>query len=914
MSAKAQTAAPVKPLTATIPDITFEKHILPNGLQLILHLDRKLPIVHVNQWYHVGSKNEKRGRTGFAHLFEHVMFQGSKNAPDDYFAFVERAGANVREGGVNGTTSNDRTNYFATVPAGSLEFLLWLESDRLATLTDALTQEKLDNQREVVRNERRQSIENVPYGRWHLLATEHLHPLDHPYSWPVIGSHEDLMAASLDDLIAFFKQYYTPNNLTLVVAGDFDPGEAKKLVMRYYGEVAPGPALDRPARYIPLLAGQRIVEVNDRVPQERTYFVWPAPPYFERGEAELDVASIILSDGLSSRLNKVLVYDKQLASNVTSFNGANEIAGAFVVIATARPGAALDQIEAIVSEEIGRLAATGPTAAELNRARTKWEYEFVSGLERIGGFGGKADRLAQYNVFLHDPDKLKEDFARYRDLAAADVRDVVSQWLDTSSRLLLRFHPETSTRETAGFAIDRAKPPELGADRPFTAPQVKSARLANGMDLLVVERPELPKVAVSLVTRAGTIADPSGKEGLAHLTVTTIDMGTSTRSALEIEDALGDLGTSLSGFASREYSVLSFEVLKRNLAPALSIFAEVVRDAQFPSEEVEREKKRHLDALAQQSNNPGAVAARIRPMLAFGADHPYGRPGQGLPSTVNNIVRDDIVAFHHTYWKPASSALIFVGDVTLNEARQLAEAALDAWSGASAPQVSVPPPSPAPRGKVYLVDRPDAAQTIVTQILPAPHRKVEDFYTFRLVDAVWGGGGFGTRLNLNLREDKGYSYGVFSSIGALSQVGSWWASGGVQTDKTSESVVEFMAELKHLIGNKPISEAELTAAKERRVRGYAQQFESLGRIASQVAELWALDLPMTELQREVDETSRATLQAIEAATKKYVDPSRAVLLLVGDRAKIEERLRSLDAGEIVVLDVEGWPVRGAKSE
>lgn len=914
MSAKAQTAAPVKPLTATIPDITFEKHILPNGLQLILHLDRKLPIVHVNQWYHVGSKNEKRGRTGFAHLFEHVMFQGSKNAPDDYFAFVERAGANVREGGVNGTTSNDRTNYFATVPAGSLEFLLWLESDRLATLTDALTQEKLDNQREVVRNERRQSIENVPYGRWHLLATEHLHPLDHPYSWPVIGSHEDLMAASLDDLIAFFKQYYTPNNLTLVVAGDFDPGEAKKLVMRYYGEVAPGPALDRPARYIPLLAGQRIVEVNDRVPQERTYFVWPAPPYFERGEAELDVASIILSDGLSSRLNKVLVYDKQLASNVTSFNGANEIAGAFVVIATARPGAPLEQIEAIVSEEIGRLAATGPTAAELNRAKTKWEYEFVSGLERIGGFGGKADRLAQYNVFLHDPDKLKEDFARYRDLAAADVRDVVSQWLDTSSRLLLRFHPETSTRETAGFAIDRAKPPELGADRPFTAPQVKSARLANGMDLLVVERPELPKVAVSLVTRAGTIADPSGKEGLAHLTVTTIDMGTSTRSALEIEDALGDLGTSLSGFASREYSVLSFEVLKRNLAPALSIFAEVVRDAQFPSEEVEREKKRHLDALAQQSNNPGAVAARIRPMLAFGADHPYGRPGQGLPSTVNNIVRDDIVAFHHTYWKPASSALIFVGDVTLNEARQLAEAALDAWSGASAPQVSVPPPSPAPRGKVYLVDRPDAAQTIVTQILPAPHRKVEDFYTFRLVDAVWGGGGFGTRLNLNLREDKGYSYGVFSSIGALSQVGSWWASGGVQTDKTSESVVEFMAELKHLIGNKPISEAELTAAKERRVRGYAQQFESLGRIASQVAELWALDLPMTELQREVDETSRATLQAVEMATKKYVDPSRAVLLLVGDRAKIEERLRSLDAGEIVVLDVEGWPVRGAKSE
>jgi len=914
MSAKRKEVAVTTAITATIPDIKFEKYLLPNGLQVILHEDRKLPIVHVNQWYHVGSKNEKRGRTGFAHLFEHVMFQGSRNAPDDYFAFVERAGANVREGGVNGTTSNDRTNYFATVPSGNLEFLLWLESDRLATLTDALTQEKLDNQREVVRNERRQSVENVPYGRWHLLATEHLHPPDHPYSWPVIGSHEDLMAASLEDVIGFFKQFYTPNNLTLVIAGHFDPAEAKNLVAKYYGDIPPGPALDRPARYVPVVASERIVEVNDRVPQDRTYFVWPSPPYFERGEAELDVASIILSDGLSSRLNKVLVYDKQLASNVTTFNWANEIGGAFVAVATARPDAPLSQIEAIVSEEIARLASTGPTAAELDRARTKWEHEFVSGLERIGGFGGKADRLAQYNVFLRDPDKLSEDFARYRDLTAADVRQFVGQWLDTPNRLLLRFHPEASTRRASESKIERARPPELGADRPFLAPEVKSTKLSNGMDLLVVERPELPKVAVSLATRAGTIADPPGKEGLAHLTVTTIDMGTSTRDALEIEDALGDLGTSLSGFASREYSLLSLEVLKRNLASALEIFAEVVRDAQSPSEEVEREKKRHLDALAQQSNNPTAVAARIRPMLAFGPNHPYGRTAQGLPSTINNISRDDIVGFHRTHWKPAGSALIFVGDVTLDEAKQLAESTFAAWSGGTVPKIQIPPPAPAKPGKVYLVDRPDAAQTIVIQILPGPSRKVEDFYTFRLVDAVWGGGGFGTRLNLNLREDKGYSYGVFSSIGVLSEVGSWWASGGVQTDKTSESVVEFVDELKHLIGNKPISEAELTGAKERRVRGYAQQFESLGRIASQVADLWALGLPMTELQRELDETSRATLEAVGIATKRYVDPSRAVLLLVGDRAKIEPGIRSLGVGEIVVLDVEGRPIREAMSE
>ena len=288
------------------PRISFEKVTLPNGLQLILHADRKLPVVHVNQWYHVGSKNERRGRTGFAHLFEHVMFQGSLNASADYFSYVEKAGANLREGGVNGTTSADRTNYFATVPSGNLEYLLWVESDRLATLADALTQKKLDMQREVVRNERRQSYDNQPYGRALTLVTEHLHPPDHPYSWPVIGSHEDLIAASVEDVKEFFERFYTPNNLTLVIAGDFDRDHAVGLVQKYYGGIPAGPALERPARYIPTLHDEKIVEVSDRVPQDRTYFAWPSVPYFDPAEAHLDVASLILSDGLSSRLNRRL--------------------------------------------------------------------------------------------------------------------------------------------------------------------------------------------------------------------------------------------------------------------------------------------------------------------------------------------------------------------------------------------------------------------------------------------------------------------------------------------------------------------------------------------------------------------------------------------------------------------------------
>ena len=892
----------------SIPKIEFEKYVLPNGLNVILHVDRKLPIVHVNQWYHVGSKNEKRGRTGFAHLFEHVMFQGSKNLPGEYFEYVEQAGANLREGGVNGTTNSDRTNYFATVPSANLEYLLWVESDRLATLGEALDQKKLDEQRDVVRNERRQSLENVPYGRGFALLFENLHPANHPYSWLVIGTHEDLVAASLEDVREFFRRYYTPNNLTLTIAGDFDPAQAKTLVAKYFGGIPAGPALDRPAQNIPKLDGEKIVEVNDRVPQERTYFAWPSPKYFGAGDADLDIASLILTDGLASRLNKVLVYDRQLASNVSSFNNAMEISGFFTVIANARPGASLTEIEKVVTDEIARFAKEGPTAAELERAKTKWEFQFVTGLERIGGFGGKADLLGQYNTFLGNPGLFEEDVKRYRSATVESVRKAVDTWLNTRNRVLVRFHPEASVR-AASDTIDRTKPPALGSDRHFTTPQVQTAKLENGMDVFVVERRELPKVAVQFATRAGSVADPAGKEGLANLTVTTIDMGTARRKALEIEDALGNLGTSLGGSAGREYAVVGFEVLKRNLAPALDIFADVVRNPQFPQSEIDREKKRLLDALAQQANNPNAVAARIRPMIVFGPDHPYGRPQQGLPSTVGAIERADLARFHQTYFKPGSSALIFVGDISLDEAKRLATASLGTWSGGAAPRVEIPAPKPLAAGKVYLVDRQDAAQTIVSQVLPAPRRSSDDYYALRLVDAVWGGGGFGTRLNLNLREEKGYSYGVFSGMSSYGDAGAWWASGGVQTDKTKESVVEFVNELNNLAGKKPVSDAELTSAQQTRVRGYAQQFESFDRVAEQIATLWGLGLPMTELQREVDATSSATMDQVAAAARKYVDPARTSLLLVGDLSKIEPGIRSLNFGEIVVLDAEGKPVK-----
>ncbi|MGD9561636.1 MAG: M16 family metallopeptidase [Pyrinomonadaceae bacterium] len=888
---------------SSVPKIQFEKYTLPNGLQVILHVDRKLPVVHVNQWFHVGSANERLGRSGFAHLFEHMMFQGSKNANREYFEYVEAAGANLLEGGVNGTTNQDRTNYFATVPSGNLENLLWVESDRLATLPDALDKAKFDNQVMVVKNERRQGLENQPYGRWFKLMAQNLFSVGHPYNTDVIGEHTDLTNSNLDDVKEFFRTYYTPNNLSLVIAGDFDPAEAKRLVEKYFGTIPPGPALDRPAKAAVSLSGQKVVEVSDRVPQERTYFGWHSPAYFDQGDAELELAATILTDGLSARLNKALLYDHQLASNVVAFQSGQPLSGWFAMWATARPGTDLKQIEQVIFDEIARLAKDGPTAEELSRAKTKWEYGFVSGLEAIGGFGGKSDLLNQYNTFLGDPGKFEADLNRHKGVTADSLRAAVDKYLNNENRVLLRFHPERSSK-ASDVAIDRSKEPALGGDKPFKAPEVKTAKLENGMDIFVVEKPELPKVAVSLATRAGSVADSPGKAGLSSMTARLMRRGTAKLNAIQIDETMGNLGASLGGGAGKESAFLSTEVLKRNLVPTLGVMADVAMNPNFPAAEFDREKKLALDNLAQAASNPNAVAQRVAGMVAFGPNHPYGQPSGGLPASVGAITRDDLIAFHKAYWKPGSSALVFVGDITLAEATDLARQQFGSWAGGAAPAVNIPAAAPMPTGKVYLIDRPGSAQTVVAHILKAPERKSADYYSLALANAVYGGG-FGTRLNLNLREDKGYSYGVFAFPQHLTRAGAWIATGGVQTDKTKESVVEFFKELQGIAGEKPITEKEFSTAKLAKIRGYAQQFEAYGRITGQITDLWLHGLPMSTLQAETDEIGKLQLASVNAAANKYANPAGTSILLVGDLSKIEAGIRELNLGEIVILDVEG---------
>jgi zinc protease len=894
-----------------IPRLAFEKYTLPNGLQVILHTDHKLPMVHVDSWYHVGSKNEAPGRTGFAHLFEHMMFEGSKNANAKYLSFIERAGANIFEGGVNGTTSDDRTNYYVTLPSGNLEYALWLESDRLATLTDVLTQAKLDNERNIVENERLQRVENTPYGRAFPLIYENLFPASHPYRHSVLGSHEDLATASVDDVKNFFHTYYTPNNLSLAITGDFDIATAKRLIEKYYGPIPTGPALDRPKEWVPSIDTEKIVDVNDHVPQERTYFVWPAPAYFGPGDADLDLVSLILTDGLSSRLTKSLVYEKQLCSDVTSFQESEEIGGFFLVSATARSEASLPKIESVLGQEIHRLATDGPTVEEISRAKAKWEFQYVTGLERIGASGGQGDVLNLYNTFLGDPDKFALDVRRHRDATQSSLMQAVAKWLDTNKRLLIRFHPERFAAPVGPLTLDRSKQPALAADLPFHVPDVQTASLDNGIKLFVVERRDLPKVAVRLAARAGSIADPAGLDGLASLTTEMMIRGTKSASAFEIDDRLGNLGVSLDLEADREYSALSLEVLRSNLAAAVSIMADVARNPSFPDDELQRQRKIHLGTLSQVADDPRAVSRRLAPMLAFGRDHPYGRPVRGLKSTIDKIEKSDLEGFHEKYWKPGSAALVFVGDISLDEAVALSKQTFGSWTGGAAPTVAIGPARPMGQGKVFLVNHPDAAQTVVSQILTGPTRDASEYYPFTLADAVWGGGA-GARLGMNLREDKAYSYGVYTFRWTYSANSMWMATGGVQSDKTKESLIEFQRELHFIAGEKPITDNELATAQRSRIRGYAQQFEAMSRVCDQIVSLFAVGRPVTDLQREPEELDRATLASVNAAAEKFAAPSHATLLLVGDRSKIEAGVRSLNIGEVVLVDAEGNPVRSTQ--
>ncbi len=889
-----------------VPQLDVEKYELSNGLDVVLYENHTLPKVSVNIVYDVGSKNEKPGRTGFAHLFEHMMFQGSEHHNSEYFEPLQKIGAQV-----NGGTSEDWTMYWQDVPSEYLELALWLESDRMGFLLPALTEERLDNQRDVVKNERRQNYENRPYAKSTLILAELLYPSNHPYSWPVIGSQADLTAASLDDVSEFFRQYYTPNNASLVIAGDFDSSEARSLVEKYFGSIPSGPAVDRIEQWIPKLESERRAVAEDDVDLPRLYYTWHTSPHYMPGDAEFDLLSSILSGGKSSRLFKSLVYEKQIAQNVIATQSSYQLVSEYQIVVTAREGHALEEIAAAVDEELNRLLEQGVSQEELDLVRADWEARFIRRLENLGGFYGVAGSMNFYNTFLGDPNRFAWDMNRYQAATVDSINTFAREYLRPERKAVLKIVPRGASASTVADSLDRSIMPGPGTETKFSPPAIHRDSLDNGLEILVVEDASLPLVQANLVVKSGWTADDSSRPGAATLVAAMLDEGTESRSALEISDQARAIAADLSTDASFDGSFVRLNVLKKNLDSGLDLMADIALRPAFSEDELERQRKKYLGDFDQYESDPAARSRRALMTAIYSRDHPYGRLmwrpvrggalyyGYGTPESVASLTRGDLVEFYSAFYRPNNAALLFVGDISPAEARRKADQYFGDWKRKEVPTETSREPQQVDGTQVILVDKPDAAQSMIVAGRLGMKRSDPDMPDMQLIRHIVGGGF--QRLDMNLREDKGYTYGVGLSMWSNRQRGPMYVIAPVQSQSTKESIVEIMNELKGLVGDRPITAEELENAKGALVKGYPSAFESVGSIAANLEEVFLQSLGDDAWEAEIADWSAVTLEDVNTVARNRIDPDGLVFVVVGDLKTIEPAIRELGIETVEVI-------------
>jgi zinc protease len=893
-----------KKAAASYPEVEvpYTRFVLDNGLTLIVHEDPKAPIVAVNVWYHVGSKNEPERRSGFAHLFEHLMFNGSENANADYFQVVERIGATT----LNGTTNEDRTNYFQNVPTTALDTVLWLESDRMGHLLGAIDQAKLDEQRGVVQNEKRQ-WENQPYAVGYELMTKAVYPDDHPYGHSVIGSMEDLNAASLEDVKEWFQNYYGAANAVVVVAGDITPAVAKEKVEKYFGDVPPGPPVARFESWPAKRTGSQRESAEDRVPQTQITKVWNVPGAFTREGSLLNLFADVLVSDKASRLYKRLVYDDQSATNVSAYVDAREIGGLFTIEATVKPGGEEAAVEKAIDEELAKLLAGGPAADELERVRSQYFASFVRGLERIGGFGGKSDLLARSEVFGGSPDAYKKDLAWVRGATAAEVQNVAKAWLsDGVYTQIIRPFPSF---KASAQAADRTKMPDPGAPPAPAFPAIQAATLSNGLRVLLAERHEVPVVNFNLLIDAGYAADQFAAPGTAMLAMNMLDEGTKSRDAIAISTELARLGATIGSGSNLDSSTVALSALESNLDASLDLYADVILNPAFPTSDFERLQRQQLAQIQREKATPIQLALRIFPGLLYGSEHAYGVPftGSGTEAAVAKLTRDDLVAFHKTWFKPNNATLIVVGDTTLAELRDKLERKFASWKGGDVPQKNIGEVALAPKQRVFLIDKPGAVQSTIIAGAVAPPKANPIEPAIEAMNTVLGGA-FISRLNMNLREDKHWSYGAGSFLQDARGQRPFIAYAPVQSDKTKESVQEMRNELREITKDRLVTADEAAMAKANLTLTLPGTWETSSQVSGALAEIVRFDLPQDYWTQYPGKIHALVVKDLNEAAVTVVHPENITWLIVGDLASIEGPIRELNLGDLVVLDADGNPV------
>ncbi len=903
-------AAQIAPLPSLIEQVAIPntKFQLDNGLTVIVHEDRKAPIVGVAVWYNVGSKDEPEGQTGFAHLFEHLMFNGSENAPGDYFQYLQEMGATD----YNGTTSFDRTNYFQTVPRGALETALWLESDRMGYLLGAVTQEKLDNQRGVVQNEKRQG-DNQPGGLIFYEIIKTLFPKPHAYGHTPIGSMADLDAATMEDVRNWFRDKYGPNNATLVLAGDISAEEARPLAEKYFGPIARGPVNTPAAAEVTELAEDVKTVMKDQVAATNLSRFWTAPGINSRDLVALTVGAEILGGLSSSRLDNILVRDEQLAVGVSAGNFAFQRVGILNVGATVRPGVEAEKVETRLDEIIADFISQGPTDDEVRRAATRSVARTIRGLEQVGGFGGKAVTLARGEVLSGTPDFYSDQLEILATLTPAEVQAAMQKWM-TRPALTIQLEPgerEENYEEAASVAgagaraaeganeltvsLERPKPGISGLSE-LDFPDVGSTVLSNGMRVRYAQRDAVPVTRVALSFDAGSAADPVDKRGLESLALGLFDEGTATRSSKDIAEARERLGAEISLGGGQDRSTFTLTALSANLAPSLDLLTDIVRNPAFDEGELERVRAQTITGIEQQMRSPQGIAQNTLIPILFGEDSPYGDSGSGSVETVSAITRDDLIAFKDSWIRPDNAEVFVVSDKPLAELTPALEAAFGTWSAPQAQKgvkdfssVAEAPTSP----RIILVNRPNSPQSFIYGGM-VTNARAQDSSIIDLVNANNAlGGNFLARMNMNLRETKGWSYGVRGSVSQRENAVAYLVRAPVQADRTGDSLTELSREIGSFLSTNGVEEEELTRIINNEIRELPGQFETSGAVLRAMQNNALYSRPMNYHETLADRYRSQTRESLDKAARSALDLGRFTWVVVGDAEQVRPQLDAL---------------------
>ena len=882
---------------AELPEIKYESFKLDNGLTVIVHEDKKVPMVAVNVWYHVGSKNEKLGKTGFAHLFEHLMFNGTENYNNEYFEPFEKIGSTDQ----NGTTNSDRTNYFQNVPTNALDLALWMESDRMGHLLGVVDQEKLDEQRGVVQNEKRQG-ENQPYGKAFTRISESAFPKGHPYSWSTIGSMDDLDAASLEDVQDWFKTYYGPNNAVLALAGDIDLETAKLKVAKYFGDIPSGPPLIKPEKWIAKRSEEKREVMFDDVPQARIYKIWNVPERDTEAAAHFDLASSVLVGGKNSPLYKELVYEKQIATSVSSFYYDREIAGMFFIVADVVAGVDPADVESAMDDVMATFIKRGPNPKLLKAEKTKILAGFIRGIQRIGGFGGKSDLLATCQTYTGDPGCYQKNAAYLDAVTPSKMKATFAEWIDDTPYVLTILPTDKYT--VGETDLDRSSGVPYPTQKvEFQFPKLQTATLSNGAKVVLAQRKGVPLVEMNFQFNFGYAQENNDELGYTNFMMGMLNEGTKKYSSLEFDEVLDSLGSNLGFGSGLDTSVASLSSLKANLSQTLDLAKEALINPTFPEKEIERIKKETLAGIIQEENRPASIAYRNIGKLLYGEEHPYGKPltGSGISETISSITRANIMDVHSRAINSAHLTFAVAGDIEMKELVDLLESKFGDWSANSDLGLKTLTTVELPDNRtVYLIDKPNAQQSYIVagQLLPpsATDEEIEiDYMNYAI------GGSFTARLNMNLREDKSWSYGVRTRLGDAKGQRAMLVTAPVQTDKTSESMAEIVKEYADYLSTKPITQDELAKGKASKTLRLPGQFETLGALKGGVSGIVTYDRDLDYLDQLPALLDEPSLNQVQAKAQKYIKPNQWTWLIVGDLSKIEEPIRALGLGEVKVI-------------